>query len=63
MKNIATNNTKNYGKIPTKNLPEKEKSKTKLDANFDKTEFYLLSLRHILEKEKIYNNLNDKIYI
>ena len=61
LKNIATNNTKNYGKIPTKNLPEKEKSKTKLDANFDKTEFYLLSLRHILEKEKIYNNLNDKI--
>ena len=35
--------------------------KSKLDANFDNTDFYLLSLRHILEKEKIYNNLNKKI--
>lgn len=35
--------------------------KSKLDANYDNTDFYLLSLRHILEKEKIYNNLNKKI--
>ena len=35
--------------------------KSKLDANFDNTDFYLLSLRHILEKEKIYNTLNKKI--
>lgn len=38
-----------------------KQSKTKLDANFDKTDFYLLSLRHILEKEKIYNSINKKI--
>ena len=40
---------------------EVEYCKSKLDANYDNTEFYLLSLRHIIEKERIYNNLNKKI--
>ena len=44
-----------------KDLLDEDQCKTKLDANFDKTDFYLLSLRHILEKEKIYNDLNKKI--
>ena len=40
---------------------QRDQNKTKLDANFDKTDFYLLSLRHILEKEKIYLNINKKL--
>jgi CheY-like chemotaxis protein len=40
---------------------QRDQNKTKLDANFDKTDFYLLSLRHILEKEKIYMNINKKL--
>ena len=39
----------------------KDQNKTKLDANYDKTDFYILSLRHILEKQKIYNNINKKL--
>ena len=44
-----------------KNKVQKDQNKTKLDANFDKTDFYILSLRHILEKQKIYNNINKKM--
>ena len=42
-------------------IQQRDQNKTKLDANFDKTDFYLLSLRHILEKEKIYLNINKKL--
>ena len=42
-------------------IQQRDRNKTKLDANFDKTDFYLLSLRHILEKEKIYLNINKKL--
>ena len=44
-----------------KNMVQLEHCKSKLDANYDNTDFYLLSLRHILEKEKIYNNLHKNI--
>jgi CheY-like chemotaxis protein len=40
---------------------QKDKSKTILDANYDKTDFYILSLRHILEKQKIYNDINKQL--
>jgi len=42
-------------------IQQRDLNKTKLDANFDKTDFYLLSLRHIMEKEKIYLNINKKL--
>ena len=44
-----------------KNMVQLEHCKSKLDANYDNTDFYILSLRHILEKEKIYNNLNKNM--
>ena len=40
---------------------QKDQSKTKLDENYDNTDFYILSLRHILEKQKIYNNVNKQL--
>ena len=47
--------------LPKKKREPKDQNKTKLDANYDKTDFYILSLRHILEKQKIYNNINKKM--
>ena len=61
LKSLGTNNNNELLKLTSKDLPAKDQCKTKLDENFDKTDFYLLSLRHILEKEKIYNDLNEKI--
>lgn len=59
LKNIE--NKTNIQCIKNNAREQKDQCKTKLDANFDKTDFYILSLRHILEKEKIYNNFNKKI--
>ena len=42
-------------------IEQKDQCKTKLDENYDNTEFYILSLRHILEKQKIYNNVNKQL--
>ena len=44
-----------------KKLKYIDHNKSKLDENFDNTDFYLLSLRHILEKEKIYHDLNKSL--
>jgi CheY-like chemotaxis protein len=76
LKSLEKNNTiKSNSKIPlldfksmmkdenlkNNDLERGDHCKIKLDANFDKTDFYLLSLRHILEKEKIYNNVNKTL--
>ena len=58
LSNIQNSNIDN---VKNKDLFDEDNCKTKLDSNFDKTDFYLLSLRHILEKEKIYNDLHKKI--
>ena len=55
------NNIDKEENIKNNGLEKGDHSKIKLDANFDKTDFYLLSLRHILEKEKIYNNIHKKL--
>jgi CheY-like chemotaxis protein len=48
-------------RIVKNKIEQKDQCKTKLDENYDNTEFYILSLRHILEKQKIYNNVNKQL--
>ena len=61
MKDIKKQKIEEENNFSNKKIKYIDDNKSKLDANFDNTDFYLLSLRHILEKEKIYNNLNKNL--